>query len=830
MQQNAVHSGAVLKKNVLGFHAHSNYIFILLGCLTSATSWAESIDPAVRILREQAVLISKYGKLDVAIQSLYRLHAQYPDDVRVVADLIVLLHQAGRNLEIRQLTENRTFPNFPDYAVIAWAGALRDLHLFAEAQHLLEPYKYKLDVKAQILYAVVSAEANHPKVALAALPVVNSTLDATDLAQMAYVYRLAKQPAQGLAMSMLARNQDPNQIVAIQESVYALSDLNATNAAYLLAEQHAVFFSQETLYRLRADNTIAQLQDAVAERDRLDGIRRYQVRNQPLEDVLADIDINLKAIPKDSPQYRRTEFDRIYVLRLLNRMSETIQTYEQLPLDAQVPDYVIRAVADAYLAVQQPKIAAKMYTALLQKQNDAPLALSLYRALIESENYKQADDVLAQLKRVTPSYAHSKGAGGEPLPNWERLEVDQTVAMDLAYRNHLAESEAQLADLFNRAPYSIGVIDDYATVLRWRGWPQYADKMTSIAETYEPQDPATRINIANNASDLEQIQRWGATIVPLYQDFPNDSSVQKSYATWQDRNRPSITSEFSVGDSAGGGNAIDVNGSRDRAWETRINTPWVMDNWRGFVQHDDRWSDIGSQDIQDNRLGTGLEWDGERRDAWVLFSQRFPQDDHSGVSAGWSQWLNDYWQYALNGSTDSMAIPLRALGAGLSANDANLNIKWRQSESRSAYLNFGLLNIDDGNHRQTVSIGGSQRLFAGDDYVTAGGIDLYREANSQAGGTYYNPKNLFSTDVRLQHDWVTWRDYDQSLTQNFQISTGLTDEAGYTTVPTLDLSYQHTWQLTRVWKLHYGVAWGTHVYSGERERRISGLLGFDGVF
>lgn len=817
----------------------TNSTFVLLGYATSVICWADIPEPRswvnipnpiVTPLREQAVLFTRIGRSDVAIRRLSQLHQQYPNDMRVVADLIVLLRQVGRNQEIVALTENLSPLVVPNYAIMPWASALRDTRLYLQSQRVLILTKGKLGVKAQILYAIVSAEGKQPDVALAALPKLDSKLDATDLAQIAYVYRLAKRPAQGLAMSQQARQKDANNVLAIRESVFALSDLRATGAAYLLATQHAALFSVEKLNQLKADNTAFKLRDAAAERDRLDALHQYQIRNQPLEDVLAEIDENLLSFPKDSPQYRNTEFDRIYVLRLLNRMPEVIEAYTHLPTNMVIPPYVKRAAADAYLANRQPKIAAKLYTELLSKESDASLSLSLYRALIDAEEYQQAAVVLDRLKRTTPTYAHVLAAGGK-LPNWERLEVDQTVAMDAAYRNDLAGSSQQFADLFNQAPYSTGIIDDYATVLRWRGLPQAADRMTAIAETYEPLDLATRINVANNTSDLEQIPRWRKTIIPLYQDFPNDTAVQKNYAAWQDRSKASITSELSLGDSSGGNkNTVDVNGSRDRDWETRINTPWVYDNWRGFVQHDNRWSDLGTQDIQDNRLGAGVEWSSERRDGWLLFSQRFPQGRHAGVSAGWSQWLNDNWQYGFSGSTDSMAIPLRALATGLSANDANLNLRWRQDESRSAYLNLGMMNIDDGNHRQTVSLGGSQRLFDGDYYITTGGLDLYHESNSHSGVVYYNPKDLNSVSLRIRHDWVTWRTYDQSFTQNFQAALGLTDEAGYSTAPTLDLLYQHTWQLNRTWRLHYGVAWGTHVYSGDRERRVSGTLGFEGVF
>ncbi|WP_410209995.1 poly-beta-1,6 N-acetyl-D-glucosamine export porin PgaA [Aquirhabdus sp.] len=809
------------------------------GCFLCSTTWAMDSNTTTT-QRESAVMDAKAGHLSEAINRLVQLHAQSPEDKRVIADLMVLLRLAGRNREIEILTQNlvpssQADTPLPDYALMTWASALRDVQQFGKAQQILAVSKDRLSMKAQVLYAVVSAEAGQSEVATAALPVVDAQLDASDLAQMAYVCRLAKQPSRALAFSIQARQKDPNQAQAIQESVYALSSLNATAAAYTLATAHPALFSVEMIRRLRTDNTVIKLHDAMQERTRLDDQHEFTTRNQSLDAALTEIETNLKDFPRDSNQYRRNEFDRVYALRLLHRMPEAIQAYRQIDGDeTQFPPYARRAVADAYLAQQQPKVAVSIYSDLLKSQNDAPLYLSLYHALIEAEDYKRAAEVLNTVNKVTPYVTAPEVVGGAPMANWERLDVDQAVAIDAAYRNDLAKAERQYADLVQRAPSNVGIIDDYATILRWRGWPQAAERVTARAVAMKPDEPLTRMNVANNARDLEQTVRWGESITLLHSQFPENPDVQQSYVAWQNRARPSISSELVVGKSTGADNeAINIQGSRDLDWVTRINTPWVLQDWRGFAQLDNRWSNINSETVRDNRIGAGVEWGSQRRNGWLMLSQQYAGDgtgNHAGVSGGWSQWLNDHWQYALNASSDSADTPLRAMAAGLSAWDASGKVTWRQSESRSAYLGLGVMDISDGNQRQMVSLGGSQRLFGGDHYVTTGGIDLYNEHNSQAGGVYYNPSQLFSAALRLQHDWVTWRDYDRSLTQNFQIATGISHEAGYRSAATIDLTYQHTWQLSREWKLHYGVLWGSHTYSGDREGRLAALLGFEGVF
>jgi biofilm PGA synthesis protein PgaA len=635
-----------------------------------------------------------------------------------------LLHQAGRNSEIGQLTDQDHIQKVADYAYMSWAAGLRDIKRFAEAQRILAPVRIRLGVKAEILYAMVSAEAHQIDIALAALPVSNTKLDADDYAHMAYVYRLAGRSSDELQMSLRARDSAPDSSIAIQESVTALTNLTAPYAAYQLALKSPQSFPKDMLNWLRVNVTAQNLRDAVAERSRLDGLNKALVRNQPLDDVLVEINKNISDIPESSPQHLRSLFDRVYALRMRGRMLDAITAYQSLPItQTPTPNYVQHAAADAYAATHQSQKAIELYEPLLVNSAAVPLYLGYYDALIEREDYERASNVLKMLKRVTPVSRRSGKVGGNAIPNWERLEVDQSSAMNAAYRNQMAEAEQDFATLAAHAPHNSGILNNYATVLRWRDLPEKADAVTALAAAYEPDSAMTQLGIAKNAEYLDQIPRWRKVIVPLQQEFPDDPNIQKNYAELKDRDRPSMTSEFSIGDSSGGHHVNDINGSRDREWVTRVNTPWVMDDWRGFVQEGTRWADLGAENAHDNRMGLGVEWSNNRRDAWLLVSGQAAGSHASnkvGVSGGWSQWVNDHWQYSLTSSSNSEDIPLRALNDGLSASSFGVGLKWQQNESRSAHLNLGLMDISDGDHRQTISIGMMQRLFAGPRYTTIG--------------------------------------------------------------------------------------------------------------
>ncbi len=826
---------------------------LLLGCvLLSAANLSATVvhgaespglaraeEPALASARLQAVAEARNGQVMNGIAKLTQLHAAHPDDPYITADLIVLLRLAGENAQIAELTAHISPPAIPDYALIDWARALRDQKAFARAAAVLGPRRQALGFPGQILFAMATVESGSPKTAIAALPDRHATgLNATDLANMAYVWRRAGNPAQGLALSQQALGIDPLNPQAIREQAFSFSDLTAAQSALTLARRHSALFTPAERNRLRADLTAVRIRDAVQERLRLDDLYRYGERDIPLEQSLAELKANSAAFADDPAQQLRTRYDQIYVLRMLELMPEAIAGYESLPQHpAQadiatlhtIPAYVRRSAADAYLYLHHPHTAAALYEELIAQRpdSDVELFIALYYAYLDGEQYPQAETLLAQIHQVTPVWIGGK-IGAE---NSERLDVDQLWAMDAAFRNHETIGYARMNQLVDRAPRNTGLLNAKATLERWRGWPAQSLQTTELAAAYVPDSKDTRINLAENHRDLEQFALWAREITALHQDFPTDTGIEKSLAQWTDRGNPSISSEYASGRSHGSAvNGNPVTGNRDQELQTRLNSSWTDQGWRAFVDQHYIWSSFAEGPASYNRIGAGAEWRDKRRHLLAMLANDQLTGEHMGVAADWSQWLNDYWQYAISGNTYSLDTPLRAKAAGFSGKSVSTKLNWRQSESLDAYAGLSLLAISDGNERLDFATGLTRRLFANPHHVTSGGIDLFAENNSQPGGAYFNPANSKSASLRLEHQWITWRAYERSFTQYFKASTGYGWQAGFTGNPTIDLLYEHKWQLSRTWDLHYGVGWNSNVYDGGRENRLYGLIGCAGVF
>lgn len=655
--------------------------------------------------------------------------------------------------------------------------------------------------------------------------------DADDLAGLAARLREQGDLAPALHLSTRVRGFSPGNVQAIQTEVSTLSNLGAARRAWQLARAHSSVFARADLDRLRADKVAADIRDALSERRRLERRFEYARRNEPLSAVLPELDAELAAFPAGSVARRRALRDRLFLLDQLGRSREAVTAWQGLRSEGGAqPPYVRAAAAHALYVRHHPHQAAALYAGIIEDDPgvDVDVFIGRYYALLDGEDYGDAGKLLARIARDTPVWLHRPGPHPGRSPNWERVEVDRLRVLDAAYRNRQAAAERRAWLLSVQAPFNTDLINTCATVLRWRGWPRRAAQETALAVAYAPRDKATRLNLADDARDLGQYDRWHAAIVPLAREFPHDTTVRDSLAAWDDRGRPSMSARLEVGRSHG--NNV-VSGTRDRELLLRLNSPWNAAGWRAFATHDYRWAAYDAGAASFNRVGVGAEWRWGRRHAWGRVSDRQLSGEHTGVQIGWSQWLGDYWHYLVSGDTHSVETPLRAERAGLRGRLLRGQLTWRASESRSASAGLDLLDISDGNLRQSWSADYSQRLQASAHHLTRAGVSLGYDRNSRPGGPYFNPANLVSAGLSVHHDWVTWRRYRHSLTQKFDLVLAAEHQSGYGSAAAgYELRYGHTWALSRTWTLDYALGWGSHVYDGAREYRLFGAFGISGVF
>lgn len=779
--------------------------------------------------RSAAVELAREGQFERAIARLESLAAVHPDDPRILADLIILQRQAGDNAAIREQTAGLAPAEVPEYAHVAWAGALRDAGQFEEAAAVLRDSHHRLGAEAQVLYGVASAEAGDTATAIDTLRAIDPLPDSAEQqAMMAYGMRLSGREREALALVNRARRADPDAALYYVEQTLALWRLGAAERALSAVREHPERFEPQIRRQIEADAIAAEIRQAIDRRDRLLTDARPQEADATMAATQRRLDDFIERVPEEDPQHRRALYDRVVLLRERVHMPETIAAWQTLPDEPTPPSYVRRAAADAYLAEEQPERALPLYQSLLPDAGPADLTLliALYYTLISLEDYDGAAEV-RDLADEAPVWLPT-AAGREPVPNWERVDIDRLLVDDAAFRQQDAEAWRRSGELVAAAPAHSGLWNQRAQIARWRGWPERAAMITERAEAWAPEALETRLGRAANARDRGHWDAWGEEVEGLEEDFPRDVRVQRHVDELDDRGRFSIVSDVTFGRTRGGD--VQISGEDDLSWRTRLNSPWSQRDVRAFLEHRRETADFEETRGTHDRIGAGIEWAADRKRAWAALHRNRRGSADAGVAAGWSQWLNDHWQISVEGDSYSLETPLRAKEAGLEGWSAGASVDWRASESLSAYASMNRLAIDDGNRRVLFGTGVTQRILAGPHHATNLGGDLFYQRNSEPGGPYFSPERSGSAAVRVDHDWMTWRRYDRAFVQHFHAATGTSYQADFGSDPTVEFRYEHRWDLNRRWEVRYGIGWRSMVFDGERERRLHGLFGFEGIF
>nr|WP_269091546.1 poly-beta-1,6 N-acetyl-D-glucosamine export porin PgaA [Acinetobacter sp. SM34] len=820
-----------------------NILFLSCGTLLFSTlSYAELIyNDVVDQQREKIVPLIKQGQVDSGLQKLRQLLVRYPNNQKLIADFVVLAYENKKFTESDiQYLKGIKSQQFPDYAKVNVLKALRDLKKFELGEFWAKKFAQTDQNQMWTVWTgVLQAEAGKTAQARNTLkPIDINYVEADYLAQLAYTYRLLNMPIDAINAATLAieKNKD---LSTDEQYVLALM----ANSNYAKAEQ---YLSRNEISQkqpqLGTTVKISEFTQRIQNAEQYIKLANYRARGsnpyQPLDRVLADMESYEAQIPNNDVNLkRRFYYEYIYALNVRNRSKKVIEQIPKVGLPVeQMPAYVRQAIAEAYLSDHQPKVAEVHYKNLLKDKKNANYKIyaGLYYALIEQEKYKEADQFLKSLDKLLPTYFYSSAKGVDKVTHDDRAEYLGLVGLNYLYRNENSKAEKYFDELVAKAPNNVVYQTYRAQVQRARENPQQAEMILSQWDSMTPVDSSVKINHMLNMQALGDIQQWRAQNAELMRTLPEDTGVVKSKKELDDRDHASIQHQslFSKSESDNAALLDRLKGSREQENWTRINTPWFYDNFRAYVDHSIRSADYDDGKVDDQRVGLGLEWESRRKAANILLSQSINDalgNDRFGVLVNWSQWLNDHWQYAL-GYNSQANIPLQAVKNGNEGQSYSLGLNWQQHESREAGMNYQLTDIDDNNTRHEATAYLKQRILKGPHHITSLSLGGYYSQNDQVAVNYFNPKESYSAELTLQHDWNTWRNYDAYFNQHFEFSAGAFGQNGFSSKAIYNVFYQHDWHFSRTWSLNYGIGWGVHPYDGEDEKRTYGSVGLKGHF
>ncbi len=791
--------------------------FVALWLVLFFSTSAAFAKPEISVvnLHTQAVLQARQGEYLPAIKTLKMLYQQHPQNDSLLYDLVVVLFWAGKETEAIQYFTRINSYQAPNRVLELMAKMARNAKQFRMA---LRYYQQLLDrdntlKSARLGFAMTLAETGKAREARLDLQqYLRENQDNQDiLLALIYISELEGDivwQAEYLRQLQILNPQDRK---ITRRYLSVLGSLGAHHLALAIADAIPDLLNVIERARLMADVAATEIRWGELRALSLD--QRYFDTDRSLEDLDKACQCEWAKLDLQDGLNRRLVYDLMIALRDRKYMEEVIIHYHQiLSAGIHIPDYVLLASGDAHLYLRQPEIALSLYQQVLQANPDNYNArLSSFYALVEMDRYHQAQSSIEQLAEEQPVW-RSRWGIRSIKNNPRKFSTDLTSAMGLAYADNLSGAANRLQQMQELAPVNTEISKELATVWRWRGWSEKAMQRYQQILEMEPEFIGAEIGLVATHMDLRNYPESESGIKSLLEHYPEDLHAQKLSRNWILHNKPELRLQSRVGDSSGG-----TNGSHDIVADGWLYSAPIEHNYRLFLHNHYSEAAFSEGFGQNQRPGIGLEYRDMRWLATAELNDGLENNPDTGLALTAKYKRDDHWSF--NGALEwnSMQMPLRGQRTGIQGNRVSAGTGYRWHESQSLSIAYNLVDMDDGNLRQSVSGIFEKRLINMPAYKLTGRVGVYASDNTEQGVIYYNPDSDVAVSVTLDNRWRLYRRYEKEFSHRLQLSMGRYWQEHVGTNANWSISYEHIWSLNDRVQLVYGFSRSQRVYDGTPE-------------
>ena len=533
----------------------------------------------------------------------------------------------------------------------------------------------------------------------------------------------------------------------------------------------------------------------------------------------------LDAIPHDAAS-ERLDYDRIVALNRDDRHLEAVKQYESLShKNGSAPAYVLSAVADSYLNLEQPETALKLYdAALAQNPDDFHIKLGRFYTLKELRRWKEARNLLNEIDANTHAFI---GRGQNRRYNPDQLDLDIARGWFLVHENRLAEADSYFQKLLKDAPANLEIRSALAHIYLWRGWPRRSmeafDILHTIAPEYQP--PKTgRIAALNTLAFKNKAREKGEA---LYRKYPRKKWVQRLARQFEVEQMNANRFEISL--------SREEDGIVDILMRDMVSTPLSLyTRLYGFMLWRRTWNDDpdeAARTLGDDkatyfkRLGTGIthifnsDWEASQQ-----FSINYDDGEEFGSLSQLNWTPDDHWRVSAMVDTFSTDVAKRARAAGISSKKIWTGIGYRESEWREYTISTSRQFFSDDNDRDEATLGYEQNLFVKNDWRMRVYLDLYGTRNSQwddPNVNYFNPKHAWGFSITHMTEQTVRDMYEKSFVHRLFLTAGNYDQYAYSSGPVGSIRYEQEYEFSDTNALLWGMSAGRNLYDGDSLDSIS---------
>ncbi|MBV8680738.1 MAG: poly-beta-1,6 N-acetyl-D-glucosamine export porin PgaA [Aquitalea sp.] len=763
-----------------------------------------------------AILKARAGDTAMALDMLEQQRGRGQLQGSLLDDYLTVLCWSGRGADaLQQLPDNLQVLRTDSLELLARTA--RDQRQYPQAILL---YQSLLQRESRAGWtaglAMAQAEAGQAAAGLATLdkaPVTAMAADARELVRArAYVLTLSGQLTEALAYIQQQLVRDPQDTVLQNQLVDVQLRLGipqmALQSAQAQARPDAVLLRQAEFDHAAMLSRWGRIQEGLDS-----GLARHAQTDAALR-LNQQLSASLR--PDESRFALLALDDRLQMLDQRGLFAETVQLYQANPA-ARISPYAQAAVADAYLSLRQPEAAVERYRAALAERPHVDEAMDwhvgLVYALLESNRFDEANAEMAILRQQTPRQRLNASGQRGFNPDYQRIMLLD--AMLRAYQDDTRGGWQALDGLLRDAPFNADLRQSQGGLALLRGWPRRAADIYRRLKVDEPASLEASAGLANAAMDTWEYQQVPPYLDWLQQQKPDWKELETLQRRYSWTQRPELTVE--VGRDLSGGQGS----GEQNAWDTLsrlYSAPWQ--HWRLFAQHElQRASFVDEPNpARYETAGLGAQYRSVQGQGEFGLLAGLDGQHQAGAFAGYSWTPDDQWSFGARYEQNSADTPLKARLSQTRGNKVELQTGYRVDDYREFSLQLSQLSLSDGNLRQSLAGGWTERWHSGPTYKLDTTLSLATSRNRDTPqALYFNPLSDVEADLTITQDWRLWSRYDNSLHQRLGLTLGRYQQQNYGTGSVWGVMLEQEWRWSERASLRYGYTRVRHPYDGQAD-------------
>ena len=846
------------------------FLPLLLFLLFSWPCWGGNGSPAKKLTpHEDAVSLARQGQFSESLAILKNLYHKDPHNKQVFYDYLTVLNWAEKDAEAVSLIQHLDPSQVPSYVLQAAAKSARREGLFELAETLyrwgIKRFPEQLDFNLGLVLTLT--DMGHYAEALGLLKSYQQRWPENRFYRLAQAYIAEKQGDYYQALKIVQeelarapefkgarnyqedllntfaaldqlRSQPKGEMKQKEDALFAslknyqdqmkqagntsalrgetlvMEKLGAADLAREKSEKFSGNFNTSEMTRIRVEDGGLRVRwGELPPKSEKEEFKETHLAIKQLEEILSSFN---STGASDRLLQLQTRFDLMVAWRDALQMEKVIHEYHLLQEEGWTvfPHYVLEALADAWLYFKKPEIARSIYQQILRNRpNDFNAKLGLFYASIECEDFKNANQMVEELRESQEPWDYSDGYT-RGTPNNKKFDADMLGGLNHYYRDELPEAEDFFTSFHELAPSNTDIIKELGVVYQSRGWPRLSNETFQLGLGLEPEHKGIQIALAQTYLDLREYQKAEELIKKLYLRYPNDVHVLKLWRLWEIHNMRELRLEAGYGQSDGSSE-----GDQDLFLEGVLFSRPMHENYRAFAGYRFGFGSFPEGDENFHRLGAGFEYRGPDLTGLAEATWNFADGGDPGLRLAAEWELNDYWSFPIELELFSRETPLRALKNGVNADAASLAFNYRASESREFSLLARFMNFSDGNFRSGVFTRFSQRLLTYPKYKLTAHLEVDGTSNTKDNTPYYNPEQDLTTTLTLDNLHRIWRRYDRSFSHRLMLSAGNYWQKDFGSNPIANACYEQIHEAAYRLEWVYGVCYGQSFFDGDAENR-----------